>query len=93
MFSERWNLKLAIVAKQIILIWWKLQSYATVRLKCDAGLMITASHNPKQDNGYKAYWTNGAQVNSITIKRNKRLIGEIWIFLDMKKLLNLEIGV
>lgn len=48
-----------------------------MRLKCDAGLMITASHNPKQDNGYKAYWTNGAQVNSITIKRNKRLIGEI----------------
>uniref|UniRef100_A0A915PP68 Phosphoglucomutase (alpha-D-glucose-1,6-bisphosphate-dependent) n=1 Tax=Setaria digitata TaxID=48799 RepID=A0A915PP68_9BILA len=39
-----------------------LVSYATIQLKCDAGLMITASHNPKQDNGYKAYWTNGAQI-------------------------------
>lgn len=39
-----------------------LVSYATMRFKCDAGLMITASHNPKQDNGYKAYWTNGAQI-------------------------------
>lgn len=31
--------------------------------------MITASHNPKQDNGYKAYWTNGAQVNLIFMKK------------------------
>ncbi|VDP21502.1 unnamed protein product [Onchocerca flexuosa] len=39
-----------------------LVSYATIRFNCNAGLMITASHNPKQDNGYKAYWTNGAQI-------------------------------
>ncbi|TKR78335.1 hypothetical protein L596_019154 [Steinernema carpocapsae] len=37
-------------------------SYATINLKCDAGLMVTASHNPKEDNGYKAYWSNGAQI-------------------------------
>ncbi|HEX8040057.1 MAG TPA: phospho-sugar mutase, partial [Chryseosolibacter sp.] len=31
-------------------------------LKCDSGIVITASHNPKEYNGYKAYWSDGAQV-------------------------------
>ena len=37
-------------------------SYAIRRLGCQSGVNITASHNPKIYNGYKAYWEDGAQV-------------------------------
>ena len=37
-------------------------SYAVRELKCIAGINITASHNPKEYNGYKAYWEDGAQL-------------------------------
>jgi phosphoglucomutase len=39
-----------------------LLSFAIRYLKCHSGIVITASHNPKEYNGYKAYWTDGAQV-------------------------------
>src|SRR5690554_1459879 len=39
-----------------------LVSYAIRKLGCQSGIMITASHNPKEYNGYKAYWNDGAQV-------------------------------
>jgi len=37
-------------------------SFAVRTLQCDAGVMVTASHNPKEYNGYKAYWNDGAQL-------------------------------
>jgi len=37
-------------------------SFGVRKKQCAAGIMITASHNPKEYNGYKVYWDNGAQV-------------------------------
>ena len=37
-------------------------SFAIRQLGCQSGVMVTASHNPKEYNGYKAYWVDGAQM-------------------------------
>lgn len=37
-------------------------SFAIRHLECQSGIIITASHNPKEYNGYKAYWNDGAQM-------------------------------
>ena len=39
-----------------------LLSYAVRKLGCQSGIVITASHNPREYNGYKAYWDDGAQM-------------------------------
>lgn len=37
-------------------------SFAIRKLGCQSGIILTASHNPKEYNGYKAYWNDGAQI-------------------------------
>src|SRR5665647_3017186 len=37
-------------------------SFAIRQLGCQSGIILTASHNPKEYNGYKAYWNDGAQM-------------------------------
>ena len=36
--------------------------FTVVQNEASIGIMVTASHNPKEDNGYKVFWRNGAQV-------------------------------
>ncbi len=49
-------------------------SYAIRELGCDTGLVLTASHNPPEYNGYKAYWSDGAQI---TPPHDAGIIGEV----------------
>lgn len=49
-------------------------SFAIRYLKCQTGIMITASHNPKEYNGYKVYWEDGAQIIS---PHDKGIIEEV----------------
>lgn len=50
--------------------------YGILKYKCAAGIMVTASHNPKNDNGYKVYWENGAQIISPHDKKIQKYILE-----------------
>ena len=49
-------------------------SFAIRELKCTAGIMITASHNPPKYNGYKVYWDDGAQI---VAPRDKDIIAKV----------------
>lgn len=49
-------------------------SFAIRHLKCQSGIVITASHNPKEYNGYKVYWNDGGQV---TPPHDKNIIDEV----------------
>ncbi len=59
-------------------------SFAIRELKCHSGVVVTASHNPKEYNGYKAYWTDGAQV---TPPHDKNIIEEVNKITDVNMIL------
>ena len=49
-------------------------SFALRQLGCTAGIVVTASHNPPEYNGYKVYWEDGAQI---TFPRDQEIISEV----------------
>lgn len=59
-------------------------SYAIRELGCTAGVNITASHNPKEYNGYKAYWSDGIQLSPAQAKVVADAMAQIDIFEQVK---------
>ena len=58
-------------------------SFAVRQLKCTAGIMITASHNPPKYNGYKVYWDDGSQI---VAPRDKDIINKVRSIADFKEI-------
>ncbi|MFI3319944.1 MAG: phospho-sugar mutase [Rikenellaceae bacterium] len=59
-------------------------SFAIRELGCQSGVVVTASHNPKEYNGYKAYWEDGAQV---TEPHDMNIIREVQSITDVNMIL------
>lgn len=62
-------------------------SFALRKLGCISGIVITASHNPPEYNGYKVYWEDGAQI---TAPRDKEIIEEVNKVTDYYALKSME---
>lgn len=60
-------------------------SFAIRELGCQSGVMVTASHNPKEYNGYKAYWDDGSQV---TTPHDVNIIDEVAKITDISQILS-----
>ena len=65
-------------------------SFAVRYLKCAAGVNVTASHNPKDYNGYKVYWKEGSQIKDDIANKILSEISKIDDFADIKYLANKE---
>ena len=55
-------------------------SFAIRELKCQSGIVVTASHNPKEYNGYKVYWEDGGQI---VAPHDKNIIAEVQKITDI----------
>ena len=62
-------------------------SFAVRQLKCCAGVMITASHNPPKYNGYKVYWEDGAQI---VPPHDKGIITEVNAIVEFGKIKTMD---
>jgi phosphoglucomutase len=58
-------------------------SYAIRELGCQTGIVVTASHNPKEYNGYKVYWEDGGQIIS---PHDKNIINEVQSIKDVSEI-------
>jgi phosphoglucomutase len=58
-------------------------SFAIRELGCHSGVMVTASHNPREYNGYKAYWNDGSQV---TEPHDQNIIAEVARITDIAQI-------
>lgn len=58
-------------------------SFAIRQLKCHTGVVVTASHNPMEYNGYKAYWADGAQI---TPPHDSGIINEVNAVTEVKEI-------
>lgn len=61
-----------------------LLSYAVRKLKCDAGIMVTASHNPSKYNGYKCYGPDGCQLTLDASEKVLSYMNSLDLFNDIK---------
>ena len=59
-------------------------SFAVIHYGCTAGINVTASHNPKEYNGYKVYWSDGAQLPPREADEVARQMDQIDIFTGFK---------
>ena len=59
-------------------------SYAVRVLRCSAGIMITASHNPARYNGYKVYWPDGCQITTEAASAILAEINKLDLFADVR---------
>ena len=64
-------------------------SFALRKLGCTAGIVVTASHNPPEYNGYKVYWDDGAQI---TAPKDEEIINEVQAITDYHTVKTMEKG-
>ena len=62
-------------------------SFAVRELHCIAGIMVTASHNPREYNGYKVYWEDGAQI---TPPHDKNILAEVAKVTDLSQVKTMD---